>query len=170
MLWRRHHPQEKAARKAEEGQGPDAGVWQRLDPSRSHHRRAADGGGVVLGTTVPTINDAVAEALIDTRHGWNDVGVVRSEHTGTLTGNNKRPDILILEAGVSPVVIENEVLPALSVEKEAPSRLGETLNQNGQRVLSSVAIRTPTRLRTLSGARKSVESGKSGSVRVELGC
>lgn len=110
-----------------------------------------------MGTTEHTINDAIAEALRNTRHAWNDDGVVRSENTGTLTGNNKRPDILILEAGVSPVVIENEVLPAVTVEQEATSRLGETLSQNGQRVLSSVAIRTPRHLRTLSGKKLSTK-------------
>jgi hypothetical protein len=78
--------------------------------------------------------------------------VVRSENTGTLSGSNKRPDILITEFGVSPVVIETEVLPAVTVEPEARERLGETLKENGRRILSAIAVRSPARLRNLAGA------------------
>ena len=104
-----------------------------------------------MATTEHTINDAIAGALRSTRHGWSGDGVVRSENTGTLTGNAKRPDILIAEAGVSPVVIETEVLPALTVEPEAKDRLGETLKANGRTILSSIAVRSPMRFRELSG-------------------
>jgi hypothetical protein len=57
-----------------------------------------------------------------------------------------------LEAGVSPVVIENEVLPAVTVEAEAKERLGESLQQNGRRILSAIAVRTPVRFRHAAGA------------------
>lgn len=66
-----------------------------------------------MSTTEHTTNDAIANALRPTRHGWSIKGVVRSENTGTLAGSNKRPDILITEANVSPVVIETEILPAI---------------------------------------------------------
>ena len=104
-----------------------------------------------LATTEHTINDAIAHALRSTRHGWHSHGVVRSENTGTFTGNNRRPDILIVEPGVSPVVIETEVMPAVTVEPEARSRLGETLKENGRKILSAVAVRSPARLRNLAG-------------------
>jgi hypothetical protein len=39
-----------------------------------------------------------------------------------LKGSTKRPDILVLEPNVSPVVIETEVLPAVTVEMEAITR------------------------------------------------
>lgn len=105
-----------------------------------------------MGTTEHTINDAIAEALRSTRHGWHKHGVVRSENTGTLTGSNRRPDILVTETGVSPVVIETEVLPAVTVEPEARERLGETLKENGHQILSSIAVRSPMTFRTLAGA------------------
>lgn len=104
-----------------------------------------------MATTEHTINDAIAQALRQTRHGWQAAGVVRSENLQTLTGSNKRPDILVTEPGVSPVVIETEVLPAITVEPEALDRLGETLRENGRKILSSVAVRSPDRLRLLSG-------------------
>jgi hypothetical protein len=109
------------------------------------------GGATGLATTEHTANDAIAQALRPTRHGWNTPGVVRSEHTQTLTGNNKRPDILVTEAGVSPVVIETEFLPAITVEPEARDRLGETLKENGRKILSSIAVRTPMRMKGLAG-------------------
>ena len=104
-----------------------------------------------MATTEHTINDAIAQILRNTRHSWQSPNIVRSENTGTLTGNTKRPDILVTEQGVSPVVIENEVLPAVTVESEAMERLGHTLKENGKRILSSIAIRTPSRLRSLAG-------------------
>lgn len=104
-----------------------------------------------MGATEQTINDAIAQALRSTRHGWHAPGVVRSENTGTLTGSSKRPDILVVEPGVSPVVIETEVLPAASVQPEARERLGETLKENGRKILSAIAVRSPVRLRKLAG-------------------
>jgi hypothetical protein len=49
------------------------------------------------------------------------------------------------------VVIENEIMPATKVEAEALERLGHTLKANGKKILSSIAIRTPLRLRQLDG-------------------
>ncbi|MBY0307054.1 MAG: hypothetical protein K2W86_18135 [Sphingomonas sp.] len=104
-----------------------------------------------MSTTEHTTNDAIANALRPTRHGWSIKGVVRSENTGTLAGSNRRPDILVTEPNVSPVVIETEVLPAITVESEARDRLGERLKDNGRQILSSVAVRSPARYRNLDG-------------------
>lgn len=102
-----------------------------------------------MATTEHTINDAIAKALRPSRTLWSIAGVVQSENTSKLTGSNKRPDIIVAEPGVSPVVVENEVLPAVTVETEARSRLGQTLLVDGRTILSSIAIRTPLRLRNL---------------------
>jgi hypothetical protein len=104
-----------------------------------------------MSTTEHTTNDAIANALRPTRHGWSIKGVVRSENTGTLSGSNKRPDILVTEANVSPVVIETEILPAITVEPEARERLGECLKENGRQILSSIAVRSPARFRNIDG-------------------
>lgn len=58
-----------------------------------------------------------------------------------------RPDILVLEHDVSPVAIETEVLPAVTVEPEARARLGASVKANGRVILSSIAVRLPKRLR-----------------------
>ncbi len=99
-----------------------------------------------------TINNALAEILSETRRLWRVKDVIRSETTEVLERSGKRPDILVSEPNVSPVIIETEVLPAVTVEADAFLRLGEHLQPSGRRILSAVAIRMPLRLRDLSGS------------------
>ena len=68
-----------------------------------------------MATTEHTINDALAEALRKTRHAWRNSNVIRSENTGMLKDSNARPDILVLETNVSPIVIETEVQMSLII-------------------------------------------------------
>lgn len=105
-----------------------------------------------MATTEHTINDAIAGALRLTRRAWASKNIVRSENTGMLKGSAKRPDILVIEENVSPVVIENEVLPATLVEADAVSRLGSQIRTTGRVILSSIALRTPKRFREKSGS------------------
>jgi len=44
---------------------------------------------------------------------------------------------------VSSVVIETEVAPAISVERDAVNRLGQRLRQTGRPLLSAIAVRLP---------------------------
>ncbi len=104
-----------------------------------------------MATTEHTINDAIAEVLTETRSLWRFKGVVRSENIDVLKSSGKRPDILITEQNVSPVIVETEILPAISVESDARQRLGEHLSPSGRRILSSLVIRLPVRLRDFSG-------------------
>ncbi len=103
-------------------------------------------GSVPVATTEHTINDALAELLRGTRRAWYDSGIVNSENTGQIKGSTARPDILVVEPNVSPVVIETEVRPAVTVEAEARDRLGAQLKKTGRTILSSVAVRLPLRL------------------------
>ena len=105
-----------------------------------------------MATTEPTINDALAEVLRGTRRAWQQSNVVRSENTRMLKGSNERPDILVIESTVSPVVIETEVLPAATVESDAILRLGKQMRSTGRTILSSIAVRLPRRLRTKQGS------------------
>jgi hypothetical protein len=104
-----------------------------------------------MATTEHTINDALALVLRSGRRLWRDPGIVRSENTGMLQGGTQRPDILVLEPYVSPVVIETEVVPAATVEPEARSRLGAHVARTGRTILSSIAVRLPKRLTALDG-------------------
>ncbi len=104
-----------------------------------------------MATTEHTMNDALAAVLMETRSLWRFRSVVRSENTDVLKGSGKRPDILITEPSVSPVIVETEVVPAVSVEQDARARLGEQISISGGRILSSLAVRLPLRLREFSG-------------------
>jgi len=104
-----------------------------------------------MATTEHTINDALAGVLMETRSLWRFKGVVRSENIDVLKSSGKRPDILITEPNVSPVIVETEILPAISVESDARQRLGEHLASSGRRILSSLAVRLPLRLRDFAG-------------------
>jgi len=104
-----------------------------------------------MATTEQTINDTLAAVLMETRSLWRYKGVVKSENVDVLKGSGKKPDILITEPNVSPVIVETEVLPASSVESDARQRLGEHLAPSGRRILSSLAVRLPVRLRDFSG-------------------
>ncbi len=105
-----------------------------------------------MATTEHSINDAIAELLRGTRWAWRGEQVVRSETTGLFAeSKGLRPDILILEPYTAPVVIETEVLPAQTVEKEALGRLGEKLSGSNETVLSAIALRLPPRFRDAQG-------------------
>lgn len=91
-----------------------------------------------MATTEHTINDALARVLRETRCAWQQSNVVRSENTGMLKGSNERPDILVIESAVSPVVIETEVLSARTVESDAISRLRRQMRGTGRTILSSI--------------------------------
>ena len=121
-----------------------------------------------MGVTEHTINDALAEVLRTKRHLWRSEKVVTSENTGMLKGSSERPDILVIEPNVSPVVIETEVLPATTVEADALARLGKHLRGTGRTVLSVVAIRLPLRLRTKSGEKLSAELESASDLEMAL--
>ena len=103
-----------------------------------------------MATTEHTMNDALATLLRKTKRAWSTAGVISSENTKTLKNSTGRPDILIQEPGISPVTIETEVLPAITVEPEARSRLGCQVATTGRPILASVAVRLPLRLRTMA--------------------
>lgn len=121
-----------------------------------------------MATTEHTINDAIAQLLRESRRAWHDSEIVRSENTSLLKGSNARPDILVIEPNVSPVVIETEVLPAISVEADATARLGEQLRTNGRKFLSSVAVRLPARLREKQAAALKSELSNARDIEIAL--
>ena len=119
-----------------------------------------------MATHEHTINDALAEVLRGTRRVWQQSNVVSSENTGMLRGSNERPDILVTEPTVSPVVIETEILPASTVEQEAIARLGKQIRATGKTILSSIAVRLPKRLTTKQGS--SLRSELEDAIDIEM--
>ncbi|MDD9801273.1 MAG: hypothetical protein OXU53_01745 [Deltaproteobacteria bacterium] len=96
----------------------------------------------------PRLNAALATALAPFLQRAN----VNSEALKAFAGSARKPDILIHEQGAAPVVIETEVQPARSVERDAKARLGETMRASGRVVESAIAVRIPQRYRDLPQA------------------
>ena len=121
-----------------------------------------------MSTTEHTINDALAAVLMETRSFWRFRGVVRSENIDVLKVSGKRPDILIAEPNVSPVIVETEIMPAVSVEQDARARLGEQVSTSGGCILSSLAVRLPLRLREFSGQSLMAEISNASDIEMAL--
>ncbi len=100
-----------------------------------------------MATSEREINIALAEALDGLRSNWK----VSGEQLGQVQGSHRQPDIIVSADGSAPVIIETEVMPAVTVEDDARARLGETLVDFNQPIASVIAARIPVRFRDLSG-------------------
>ena len=100
------------------------------------------------------LNGRVATLLDRMNVRWD----VHAEMKGAFVNGQTQPDILVLPQGGRPVVIENEYLPARTLEGEALARLGETLDQDVTGVEGEVnaviALKTPSALRRIRGFDK----------------
>ena len=97
------------------------------------------------------LNGRIATLLGRMAPRWS----VHGENRGAFQGSQRQPDILIVQPSAQPVVIENEYLPAHTVEAEARDRLGESLDasvvQASGRINAAVALRSPTVLHDCAG-------------------
>ena len=122
-----------------------------------------------------TLNNALAECLRRRSPAWRGDGAICSESLGALEGGG-RPDILIEPAAAPPVVVETEVDPAPTVEKDAAARLDRRAAATGAPIRYAVAVRLREQLRDVpeselvrevadTGARYAVVSseGRSGA-------
>ena len=97
------------------------------------------------------LNGRIATLLDRMNSRWSSLG----ENRGAFQGNQRQPDILIVQTGAQPVVIENEYVPAGNVEAEARYRLGESLDPDvvlfSGKVNAAIALRSPTDLHDCAG-------------------
>ena len=97
------------------------------------------------------LNGRIATLLGRMTPRWSVYG----ENRGAFQGSQRQPDILVVQPGAQPVVIENEYLPAHTVEAEARDRLGESLDANvvhaSGRINAAIALRSPTELHDCAG-------------------
>ena len=97
------------------------------------------------------LNGRIATLLGRMTPRWS----VRGENKGAFQGSQRQPDILIMQTGAQPVVIENEYLPAGTVEAEVLERLGESLDakvvQASGRVNAAIALKSPVALHDCVG-------------------
>lgn len=134
----------------------------------SYAQRENPVGDRTMPITEHTINDALAAVLRNTRRAWSASGAISSENTGVLKHSAKRPDIVVTEPNVSPVVIETEVVPAATVDADAASRLGDTIRATGRAILSSIAVRLPARLRMKHGSALAAELIEANDLEIAL--
>ncbi len=103
-------------------------------------------------TTEQVFNFAFGDVLREKHPLWKEaIGV---EQTHVLQGlPGKQPDVILSLPGSSPVAIETEFMPAVTVEEDAASRLGERLASDGRRIKNAIALRVPSELRTIGQSR-----------------
>src|SRR2546423_1024226 len=96
-----------------------------------------------MANSESTINDSIAAAFRAINTDWQVYDHVSSENTESLsTKKALRPDILIVEPG-GQIRIERECEPAVSVEVDAASRLGEVATKTGGTIQAAFAIKIP---------------------------
>ncbi len=99
--------------------------------------------------TEQTINDVLGDVLRSKHPRWKEK--LFSERIGMFKeGAGMRPDIVILHPGGLPVIIETEIEPARTVEKDAISRLRKTLTSDGRKIEQAIAMILPEDLTTVS--------------------
>lgn len=103
-------------------------------------------------TIEQALNFALADVLREKHPLWGNA--ISAERTKVLKGSpRKQPDIIMSLEGNSPVVIETEVMPAATVEDDAVSRLGKHLASDNRTIENVIALRLPSRLRTVEQDR-----------------
>jgi hypothetical protein len=117
-------------------------------------RSALHGGTIGMANSESTINDSIAAAFRAINTDWQVYDHVSSENTESLSRKKAlRPDILIVEPGVPPICIETEYEPAVSVEVDAASRLGEVATKTGGTIQAAFAIKIPSRFKKTSATK-----------------
>ena len=100
-------------------------------------------------TSEPVINAALADALRRKHPLWHSR--VHVEQSRVFQQAALRPAIIVDHPGGLPVVIETELEPARTVEKDAQSRLGRPLQILPGGVEQALAVRMPKGLATYQG-------------------
>ncbi len=112
------------------------------------------------------LNGRIATLLDRMNARWGAYG----ETHGAFEGNQRQPDILVHQQGLRPVIIENEYLPAHTVEPEAIARLGENLDTDivgtSGKINAVVALRSPLDLHNCR-SHDQVDNLLSGGIQLE---
>ena len=112
------------------------------------------------------LNGRIATLLDRMNARWSAYG----ETHGAFEGNQRQPDILVHQQGLRPVIVENEYLPAHTVEPEAIARLGENLDtdivDSSGNINAVVALRSPRDLHDCR-SHDQVDKLLSGGIQLE---
>ncbi|WP_298189575.1 hypothetical protein [Novosphingobium sp.] len=105
-----------------------------------------------MATPEPIVNDYLAHELRSKHPEWLRDGIVIAENTASFASKGQRPDIIVCDDWAAPVGVETEYQPAMTVEKDAASRLGQVYTPTGGKIHAVVAVRLPSRYRNLNGS------------------
>lgn len=97
-----------------------------------------------MATTEIVLNEYIGAELRKKYTRWAVPNVVNVENTGVFSTSGKRPDLVVIDNPTSPVCIETEFVPALTVENDAKSRLGQNYLPTGSKITCSFAVRIPS--------------------------
>lgn len=99
-------------------------------------------------TTEPAFNVILGEALRQKHPLWTQC--LGAEQTRVMDrAPAKQPDIIIAVPNSTPVIIETEFYPAVTVEQDARARLNESLASTSQIIEHTFAVRIPAEIRTM---------------------
>ena len=99
-------------------------------------------------TTEPAFNVILGEALRQKHPLWKQY--LGAEQTRVMDrAPAKQPDIVIAVPNSTPVIIETEYYPAVTVEQDARARLNESLASTRQIIEHTFAVRIPAELKTM---------------------
>ena len=104
------------------------------------------------------LNLMVKNILQSMRKNWN----VEAERHNVLEEGGQ-PDIIITEKGATPIIIEIEWTPALTVEKDAKSRLNKKHKKYGP-IKTVIAVKISKKLKTLDSEMVNDELKKSNDI------
>ena len=102
------------------------------------------------------INSAIAEVLNNMRSDWK----IGGEKEGKILKSGNKPDIIITEDGSMPVIIETELLPASTLERDVNQKLGDE-TVRGQKINAVIGMRIPTRLKQYDDEKLRMELRKA---------
>ena len=97
-------------------------------------------------------NYALGEVLQNQRAGWNDR--VQTEYNGSIkkaNGNMGKADILICPFDMQPVVLEAAFENTPNIDGDAIDRLGAKDAYTQRDIMTSVAVKIPAHVRSMSG-------------------
>ena len=96
-----------------------------------------------MPTNEPQLNGRIATLMYRINRRWRALG----EAQGAFLGSQEQPDILILQSGGRPVVIENRYAPGAQLEEFSINRLGQTIDASVTattgKINAVVALRSP---------------------------
>jgi len=133
-----------------------------LPPAREREETALPGEGRAIEET---FNQALGAVLREAAARWRAApDAVRVEETRTLAGRGARgmrPDILVVEKGAPPVVVECS-FDGADADADAIARLGRRTAQGGLEIKTAVAARIPpaNRLRSQAEIRRALAGGE----------